>query len=59
MGLAVEDIHLASAKALLTVAFTGGRPHRDRAGGLRVHRARVYALVLHSRLRDAGVFDCL
>jgi hypothetical protein len=41
----------------LTIAFTGGLA--DLRKSLHVTGGHVYALVLHSRLRDAGVFDCL
>jgi hypothetical protein len=54
-----ENLLLASPKASLTVAFTGGSTHRQRNGGLRVRGARVFAFVLHSKRRGAGVFDCM
>ena len=49
------DIYVYAPTATLTIAFTGGRAGKH----LHVSGARVYALVLHSRRRDAGVFDCL
>jgi hypothetical protein len=54
-----ENIYLDSAKGrTLTIAFTGGVIAHPRES-LHVIGGHVYAFVLHSRLRDAGVFDCL
>jgi hypothetical protein len=49
------NIYLSTARASLTIAFTGG--HRAAKGT--VLGAHVSAFVLHSRRSDAGVFDCL
>jgi hypothetical protein len=51
------NLYLSSAKASLTIAFTGGvvKPNTS----LHVIGGHVYAFVLHSQRSDAGVFDCL
>ena len=53
------DIYLPSARdRTLTIAFTGGVDRRT-SKGLHVVGGHVFAFVLHSRRRDAGVFDCM
>ena len=53
------NFYLDSARdRTLTVAVTGGAPRHPKKS-LRVTGGHVYAFVLHSRRRDAGVFDCL
>jgi hypothetical protein len=49
------NIYLSSPTGSLTIAFAGGKAGRH----LHVTGAHVFAFVLHSRHRDAGVFDCL
>jgi hypothetical protein len=51
-----ENIHLSSATADLTIAFSGGTFQRP---SLHVTGGHVYAFVLHSHRTDAGVFDCM
>jgi hypothetical protein len=52
-----ENIYLPSAKTFtLTIAFTGGTYQRRT---MHVIGGHVFAFVLHSRRRYAGVFDCL
>jgi hypothetical protein len=54
-----DNFYLPSAThRTLTIAFTGGVVRRPRRS-LHVVGGHVFALVLHSRLRDANVFDCL
>lgn len=50
------NLYLSSARASLTIAFTGGVVRRKT---LHVIGGHVYAFVLHSHRSDAGVFDCL
>ena len=62
-----ENIYLGSREAPLTVAFTGGVTHMvtTHSGGQvvkatgHVTGARVFALVLHGRHSEVGIFDCL
>jgi hypothetical protein len=49
------NIYLSSPSATLTIAFADGKADRH----LHVTGAHVFAFVLHSDRRDAGVFDCL
>jgi hypothetical protein len=52
-----DNFYVPSAKdRTLTIAFIGGVLQRKTG---RVIGGNVYAFVLHSRRRDAGVFDCL
>jgi hypothetical protein len=51
-----ENIYLLSARADLTIAFSGGTVRRP---SLHVTGGHVYAFVLHSHRTDAGVFDCM
>lgn len=53
-----ENMYVAGAGGDLTIAFEGGTAKRT-SGPLVVHGARVFALVLHSRRRGSGAFDCL
>jgi hypothetical protein len=48
------NLYVSSPAAALTIAFEGGVERMTSVTG-----AHVYALVLHSRQRDAGVFDCM
>jgi hypothetical protein len=50
------DVHLQSAKAFLTIAFTGGVVHLPHTA---VRGGHVWAFVLHGVRGDAGVFDCM
>jgi hypothetical protein len=56
IGGCETDIYLQSKSTSLTIAFSGGREHPPT---LFVTGGHVYALVLHSRRNDLGVFDCL
>ena len=51
-----ENFYFDSRAAALTVAFAGGVTSQ---GTGRVRGAHVFALVLHGRHSDVGVFDCL
>jgi hypothetical protein len=51
-----ENFYFDSRAAALTVAFAGGVTARVSG---RVTGAHVFALVLHGRRSDVGVFDCL
>ena len=51
-----EGVFLSSKRASLTIEFAGGVQHGPR---LHIVGGRVAELVLHSRRRDAAVFDCL
>ena len=51
-----EGVYLSSKRAMLTIEFSGGV---QRGPKLHIVGGRVAELVLHSRRRDAGVFDCL
>ncbi|HEX6700607.1 MAG TPA: hypothetical protein VF101_07735 [Gaiellaceae bacterium] len=51
------SIFLSSARGDLTIHFAGGTSPGE--GRMRVTGGHVAAFVLHSRRRDAGVFDCL
>jgi hypothetical protein len=52
-----DNFYLPSAEdRTLTIAFSGGTLQRKT---LRVIGGHVFAFVLHSRRRDADVFDCL
>ena len=54
-----DNFYLPSAThRTLTIAFTGGVVRRPRRS-LHVVGGHVFAFVLHSRLHDANVFDCL
>jgi hypothetical protein len=48
------NLYVSSPAAMLTIAFEGGVERLTSVKG-----AHVYAFVLHSRQRDAGVFDCM
>jgi hypothetical protein len=51
-----ENLYLG----VLTIAFTGGVAQGASASpGLRLVGGHVYALVVHGRRSDVGVFDCL
>lgn len=51
-----EGVFLSSKRARLTIEFVGGV---QRGPKLHIVGGHVAEFVLHSRLRDPGVFDCL